>query len=283
MKKFVGFPKETAQSLRYVLFDIDDTITTEGRLTADAYAALWALYERGLIVVPVTGRPAGWCDMIIRQWPVHAVIGENGAFAFYNRGNIECLASQTPHGILSDAYAELTHPNVIEDAMQRLMPIRDACLAQVPGCRVARDQFARRYDLAIDFCEDEPKLGLDAAYAIRDICESYGAVAKVSSIHVNTWFGQYDKLSMAEMLFSQVFGEDLASEAGRAAFLRKSIFFGDSPNDAPMFGYFPNACAVANILPFVDKIESTPAYVTEHESGRGFAAAIKQICADFYI
>ena len=249
--------------MRYVLFDIDDTITTEGRLTAEAYAALWALHERGLIVVPVTGRPAGWCDMIIRQWPVHAVIGENGAFAFYNRGG--------------NVYAELTHPNVIEDAMQRLEPIRQACLTQVPGSRVARDQFARRYDLAVDFCEDEPKLGLDAAYKIRDICESFGAVAKVSSIHVNTWFGQYDKLSMAEMLFSTVFGEDLTTDAGRAAFLHKSIFFGDSPNDAPMFGYFPNACAVANILPFIDKIESKPAYVTRHESGRGFAAAIVQI------
>ena len=264
MKNFVEFPKEAARSLRYVLFDIDDTITTEGRLTADAYAALWALHERGLVVVPVTGRPAGWCDMIIRQWPVDAVIGENGAFAFYNRG--------------SDVYAELTHPNVIEDAAARLVPIRDACLARVPGCRVARDQFARRYDLAVDFCEDEPKLGLDAAYAIRDVCESFGAVAKVSSIHVNTWFGEYDKLSMAEMLFSTVFGEDLTSEAGRAAFLRRSIFFGDSPNDAPMFGYFPHACAVANILPFLDKIEKKPAYVCEHESGRGFAAAIKQIC-----
>jgi len=291
MKKFVEFPKEAALDLRYVLFDIDDTITTEGRLTAEAYAALWALYARGLAVVPVTGRPAGWCDMIIRQWPVHAVIGENGAFAFYNRGSIECLVSQAPQniqrieclasqmtgGIQSDVYAELTHPNVIEDAAARLVPIRDACLAKVPGCRVARDQFARRYDLAIDFCEDEPKLGLDVAYAIRDVCESFGAVAKVSSIHVNTWFGKYDKLSMAEMLFSQVFGEDLTTDAGRVAFLRKSIFFGDSPNDAPMFGYFPNACAVANILPFVDKIEKTPAYVTEHESGRGFAAAIKQI------
>jgi len=264
MRKFDELPKETARGLRYVLFDIDDTITTEGRLTAEAYAALWTLHERGLVVVPVTGRPAGWCDMIIRQWPVNAVIGENGAFAFYNRGN--------------NVYAELTHPNVVENAMQRLTPIRDACLAQIPGCRVARDQFARRYDLAIDFCEDEPKLGLDAAYAIRDVCESFDAVAKVSSIHVNTWFGKYDKLSMAEMLFSTLYGEDLTTPTGRDKFLRTSIFFGDSPNDAPMFGYFPNACAVANILPFIDKIEHKPAYVTEFESGRGFARAIKQIC-----
>ena len=72
-----------ARSIRAVLVDIDDTLTTEGRLTSQAYAALERLKAAGKLVVPVTGRPAGWCDHIARMWPVDAVVGENGAFYFY--------------------------------------------------------------------------------------------------------------------------------------------------------------------------------------------------------
>jgi hypothetical protein len=93
-----GAPAQTLQPLsrfsaaararvRGVLFDIDDTLTTEGRLTATAYAAMERLHEAGLLVVPITGRPAGWCDHIARMWPVDAVVGENGAFYFlYDEG-----------------------------------------------------------------------------------------------------------------------------------------------------------------------------------------------------
>jgi len=240
--------------LKYILFDIDDTITTRGRLHPDAYGALWALHERGLRVIPVTGRPAGWCDMIIRQWPADAIIGENGAFCYF-RGE--------------KGYGELTHPLACTDAQARLAAVRDACLAQVPGCRVAKDQFARRYDLAIDFCEDEPHLGLEAAYKIRDICQHLGAQAKVSSIHVNTWFGAYDKRTMAEMLLTQIFGDP--------GFKETALFFGDSPNDEPMFAFFPHACAVANIRPFLAMLKNKPAYLSERESGQGFADCITHL------
>ena len=69
--------------IKYILCDIDDTITTKGKLTAEAYNAMWKLHDAGYKVVPVTGRPAGWCDLIIREWPVEAVVGENGAFVNY--------------------------------------------------------------------------------------------------------------------------------------------------------------------------------------------------------
>ena len=82
MRALAEFPREARRAIRFVLLDIDDTLTTEGRLSADAYAALERLTQHGLHIMPVTGRPAGWCDMIARFWPVDAVIGENGAFYF---------------------------------------------------------------------------------------------------------------------------------------------------------------------------------------------------------
>ncbi|MFC7611804.1 HAD-IIB family hydrolase [Teichococcus aestuarii] len=72
-------PATGLAGLRYVLTDIDDTLTTDGRLPAEAYSALQALDAAGIAVIPVTGRPAGWCDAIARHWPVAAVVGENGA------------------------------------------------------------------------------------------------------------------------------------------------------------------------------------------------------------
>src|SRR6185503_17512059 len=82
MRPLADFPPGVRRSVRGVLCDIDDTLTTDGRLTAEAYAAMERLQRANLLVIPVTGRPAGWCDHIARMWPVDAVVGENGAFYF---------------------------------------------------------------------------------------------------------------------------------------------------------------------------------------------------------
>jgi len=102
--------------------------------------------------------------------------------------------------------------------------------------------------------------------------QAEGMTAKVSSIHVNGWFGRYDKLGMTRTLFSEVFATDLDAERERY------VYVGDSPNDAPMFAYFPNAVGVANVAPFLDRIATPPAYVTTREAGEGFVEL-----ADFLI
>ena len=258
MRPIKDLPQAQAQGLRYLLHDIDDTITSGGKLPPEAYAALWKLHDAGIRVIPVTGRPAGWCDLIVRQWPVDAVIGENGAFVCYpDEGGAPRM---------------FVHSSVASpQARERLAVVRDACLAGVPGCRVAKDQFARLYDVAIDFCEDPPRLGLGEAQRIRDIAEGMGAQAKVSSIHVNIWFGEYDKMAMAKLFFERVWG--------KADLLQAGLFMGDSPNDEPMFAAFPLSCGVANIRPFADAMAHLPAYVTEGEGGAGFAEAAAHILA----
>jgi HAD superfamily hydrolase (TIGR01484 family) len=178
------------RGVRAVLVDIDDTLTTEGKLTAAAYSALERLAQAGLRVVPVTGRPAGWCDHIARMWPVDAVVGENGAFYFfYDRTRL---------------YKRFHDDAVVRaEKRARLQMVANRILAAVPGCALASDQPYRETDLAIDYCEDVPPLPLEAAERIAALMREAGLSAKVSSIHVNGWFGDYDKLAMSRILFAE--------------------------------------------------------------------------------
>lgn len=254
MRPFNEITAETVKKLRYVLCDIDDTITTNGKLPAASYSAMWKLHDSGISVIPVTGRPAGWCDLIVREWPVKAVVGENGAFVnYFEDGQLKTF----------------THPTVAKNPREKLAKVRDAALAAVPGCRVAKDQFSRIYDVAIDFREDPPYMSFEDAEKIKEVCESLGARAKVSSIHVNAWYGDYTKVEMTELFFKEVLKETDIRE--------KVIFFGDSPNDEPMFKYFPQCCAVANIRQFLDKLEHKPAYIADKEGGEGFAESVDLI------
>ena len=246
-------PDAVRRGIRCVLTDIDDTLSSEGKLTAEAYSALQRLHAAGRIVVPVTGRPAGWCDHIARMWPVNAVVGENGAF--YMR--------------YDTATRKLLRRFVIPDAERRAQRARLAAigaqiLQEVPGSALASDQHYRETDLAIDWCEDVPPLPRAAVDRIVALMQAQGMTAKVSSIHVNGWFGDYDKLAMTRTLMREVFAQDI--DAGRDVF----VFAGDSPNDAPMFAFFPNAVGVANLRRFLDRIATPPAYMTTREAGAGF-------------
>ncbi|MEN6363737.1 MAG: HAD-IIB family hydrolase [Rectinema sp.] len=254
MEPFSSIDTATAVAVRYVLFDIDDTITESGRLPEESYSALWALRRAGLRVVPVTGRPAGWCDLIARQWPVDGVVGENGAFAFHMEG---------------ERLQRLYHPAAPDpdSTRTRLAAMGGEILSLVPGLRIAKDQPYRIFDIALDFAEEPPDLGLDVAEKVRALCEARGARAKVSSIHVNAWYGDYDKLSMSELFLSKVLGWDAVRCPGAV------LFFGDSPNDEPMFRRFRNSCGVANIRRFESVLRHPPRWVTERPFGRGFADA----------
>jgi len=235
---------------RVVLTDIDDTLTDGGRLGQSAYTALWRLHDAGMKIVPVTGRPAGWCDLIVREWPVAGVVGENGAFAMF-----------LEHGRQRIHY----HPNVAYDSRARLDSLKRRILAEVPGSRVSSDQPYRLFDLAIDFAEEEPDLGLETAYAIRDICREEGAEAKVSSIHVNAWYGEYSKVEMSIGFLSAVLGIPAGEQAGAV------VFVGDSPNDEPLFEHFPVSVGVASIRRYIGAMRHLPAYITSAPGGAGFA------------
>jgi len=257
-------PAALCRGLRMWLSDIDDTVTTEGLLTDEAFAALWSLHRAGIEVVMVTGRPAGWCDHIARMWPVTAVVGENGAFYYsYDRRK-----RRMRRVFLVGEQERL-------EGQRRLQRLRERVLAEVPGCRVAADQPFRLMDLAVDFSEDVvPALDESAIDAICRIAAEEGATAKVSSIHVNCWYGRFDKLSGVRRLL-----QDRGLDVSRPAVLDGLLFSGDSPNDEPMFQSLPHTLAVANLRRFLPRLSHPPAYITEGESAAGFAAAVRPVLA----
>ncbi len=246
--------------IRGLFFDIDDTLTTEGRLTAQAYSALERWKAAGKIAVPITGRPAGWCDHIARMWPVDAVIGENGAFYFY----------YDPAGRKLQKHFLYDEPTRIANRA-RMAAVRDHILASVPGCALASDQLYREADLAIDFCEDVPALGLAGAERIAALMREAGMTAKISSIHVNGWFGDYDKLGMTLTFARERLGIELDPSGEGFAFA------GDSPNDAPMFGFFRNSVGVANVRRYEALLAAKPAFITRGEAGTGFAELVTRL------
>jgi HAD superfamily hydrolase (TIGR01484 family) len=254
MRPLRDMPLAARRTIRGVFADIDDTLTTHGYLTPEAYAALAQLRQAGKLVVPITGRPAGWCDHIARMWPVDAVVGENGAFYMRYDGRAKRLVKRF---LADDALRRANR--------SRLAVIAERIIAAVPGCALASDQLYREADLAIDFCEDVPPLPRADVDRIVALMEAEGLTAKVSSIHVNGWFGSYDKLGMTRTLLAEVFSIDL--DAGRERF----VFVGDSPNDAPMFAFCPHSVGVANVRAFTDRIATLPCYVTRGEGGAGFA------------
>jgi HAD superfamily hydrolase (TIGR01484 family) len=257
MKPISEMSAEAAARIRGVFLDIDETLTTGGRLTAEAYTALESLKAAGLLVAPITGRPAGWCDHIARMWPVDAVVGENGAFYFrYDHEH----RKMRRRFLLGDSERRANR--------ERLERVKKVILSQVPGAAVSADQAYREADLAIDFCEDVDPLPDEAVKRIVGLFEEAGARAKVSSIHVNGWFGNYDKLTMTRIMMHEVFDIELDACAERF------IFVGDSPNDAPMFEYFPVSIGVANVSDFQGGLEPKPAYVARNRSGTGFAEVV---------
>lgn len=262
MRLLSDFPAVARARVRGVLFDLDDTLTTDGRLTSDAYLALERLHDADLITVLVTGRPAGWCDHIARMWPVRAVVGEGGALCFWR---------DLQRNRMRRMYVD--PPEVRQANRAALVDIASRIVAEVPGCAISSDQPYRECDLAIDWAEDVARLPADKVDRILEIMRESGLTAMASAGHVNGWFGDYDKLSMTRRFFNEVLDLDL--DANRERF----VYLGDSPNDCSMFAYFPHSIGVANVLDMRDRLVSPPTYITARRSGDGFCEAVGTLFA----
>ena len=157
------------------------------------------------------------------------------------------------------------------DARRKLDVLRERILRSVSGAGIASDQDYRVADLAIDFCEDVPPLGTEDIDAIVSLARDAGATARVSSIHVNIWYGEFDKLQMTRIMCAELFEEVLGDN------LEDYIYVGDSPNDSPMFAYFPLSVGVANVTESVERLSAAPKFITREARGAGFCEVADRI------
>src|SRR5437016_14325003 len=228
MKPFIEFPAALSSKIRFVLTDVDATLTDGPCLPAAAYLAVERLRDAGITVIPVTAAPAGWCDLMARMWPVGAVIGENGGI---------CFRHDRAAGLIERHY--WADPSKRAEAAGRLAALGADIAAALPGVEIAHDQRYREVTLAFrsrDAAQSEEILArLRAA----------GARATVNSIWVLGWFGDFDKLAMTRRTLAELFATDIDRDAERC------LYIGDSLNDAPMFGFFPYSVAVATVRHYV--------------------------------
>ncbi|MDP9966834.1 hypothetical protein FB547_101907 [Variovorax beijingensis] len=246
------------RTLAGMFTDIDDTLTTEGAITPDALQALGDLKAAGLSIVAITGRPVGWSLPFVNTWPVDAIVAENGAVALL----------PTAEGKIEKRYMQDAPTRSAN--FERMQAVLARIEREIPGARRATDSPGRETDIAIDHSEFV-QLGEETIAQVVALMRGEGMHATVSSIHINGWYGDNDKLEGARWIVRELWGRTLDDELDRWAYV------GDSTNDQLMFRTFASSIGVANVARFVPQLEHLPRYVTEGERGAGFAEAVRAI------
>ena len=259
MKPLDSWPPEARRAIVGVFIDIDDTLTTGGLVTGEVLQALAALKAAGLHVIPVTGRPVGWSETFALQWPVDAIVAENGAVAL--------VRAPLPGGLrkLYQQDAQVRAANYI-----RMQRVAQRIVAEMPDATLSRDSAGRETDIAIDHSEYVQLPQACITHAVK-LMEDEGMKASVSSIHINGWYGDHNKLSGARWIVRALFGRELDDEIDRW------VYVGDSTNDVLMFEHFPHSVGVANIRRFEAQLTHLPRYIARSERGAGFAEIAKSL------
>jgi HAD superfamily hydrolase (TIGR01484 family) len=256
---WTALPADAALSVCGVLTDIDDTLTTAGAITEDALLALQALRDAGLPVIAITGRPMGWSEPFARDWPIDAIVAENGAVALFREE--DGLVVEYVQG------ADERAANAL-----RLKAASERVLREVPGTSLSQDSDGRVTDIAIDHNEFM-RLSQSQIDDVVRVMRDEGMHATVSSIHINGWYGEHTKLTGARWIVRRLLSRDIEAERDHW------VYVGDSTNDQLMFGHFPLSVGVANLLEFADQLSVWPAYVTQEERGAGFAEVAQRLVA----
>ncbi len=247
------------EPIKYILTDVDDTLTWESNLPVETYQALSDLIAAGYVVIPVTGGCAGWSDLIARLWPVSGVVTEGGA----------CFLQKQKSGKLD--YHYWTSANEMQAKKLELLQEVQALLPEFAPLKLAQDQAYRLTDVAVDYAQDQSPPLPELRDALLERLHSVGIKAKASSIHVNIWYGEYDKFAMAGRVLSQHYG------LSQAQILEQVIYVGDAPNDESMFAKFPLSIGVANIGKHLENMTHLPNWITQKPGGHGFAELARKL------
>ena len=265
MKPLSELTAGEAKQLAGVVFDLDDTVLDHGALGEEAYAALFRLRETGLRLLACTGRPAGWGEVIARQWPIDAVVVENGAVAFV----VEPASGPGPRRVVA---SDALPPAERRARRRELLGFADEIIARFPETGLADDNDARRSDVTLDVGEHR-KVDAESVRRITELARERGVRTLVSSIHLHLTHEADDKASGTIRLLVERFGEDATGARARYAFV------GDSANDAAAFAGFALTFGVQNVTAHVSRLTVPPRYVAKAPMGRGFAEIAGKLVA----
>jgi len=256
MRNIADFDREAARSLAGVLFDLDDTLLDSGRLSENAYASLYRLREAGLTLLAVTGRPAGWGEILTPQWPVQGFVTENGSVAIINIGGKVRTVDET------DAATRVAR-------RKRLLALADSMVSTFPDLSPSRDVAMRYSDFTFDVGEFRRVPDATVAEAMR-YAKTHGALTIRSSVHLHISFDGSDKASGTLRVLNREFGYDVTDAR------RLFAFIGDSENDESCFAAFQQSVAVANLR---GRPTISPQYITHWERDVGFAEFAERLVA----
>jgi HAD superfamily hydrolase (TIGR01484 family) len=251
MQPIASLDPQLCKYVRCVVFDVDDTLTRQGRVEEAAYAALWQLRDAGLWLVAVTGRPLGFAEWIARTWPVDLAVGENGA------GYVRV----TERGII-EGYWDTA--DVRSAQRRKLQAVQERVQREAPWAQISDDSWARRCDLAFDIGE-RVHVAPERVAQLVAIFEAEGLRASVSSVHAHAVAGDYDKAKGVVRACRIELGCDLDADPMQA------LFVGDSGNDAAAFAHFTLSAGVANVREHLARLPVPPRFVSNASHGRGFA------------
>ena len=257
MKPLSSWPQSARDKIVGVFSDIDDTLTTDGAITPDAFQALQDLKAAGLMVIPITGRPVGWSIPFASTWPVNAMVAENGAVALLH----DATQNQV-RKIYQQDLVTRTHN------FQEMQRIAQRVLNEIPGTVMAQDSLGRETDIAFDHREFH-HLSQEQIQQVLTLLQQEGMTATVSSIHINAWFGDHNKWHGAQWILKELTGRVLKQE------INQWVYVGDSTNDQVMFEHFTHSVGVANIKRFEKELKHLPKYITQQERGAGFAEVVR--------
>lgn len=251
MKPLAHWPEDERRRIGGVLTDIDDTLTTHGRMLPEVLSALGRLQSAGMLLVAVTGRPTYWAMPLLRLCGFDAVIAENGASAFWRESG----------AIRSWFYADEATRREHRRQLEAFVPVLQR---RFPDIAVAEDAPQRVGDLAFDIGENISPLPANEVREVLEFMRANRFHAAASSIHAHASLAQFCKQATSQHILAEVFGIDDRVACDTFAFI------GDSGNDARMFAHYPHAVGVANIASHLDRLETLPAYVTPSPYGTGF-------------
>lgn len=247
MRPLSDMPDAVLARATWLAFDVDDTVTENGHLHSRSLDAMERLVADGVRLAAVTGRPLGWVEIFMYQWPIELGVGENGAGWFVRDGDVLQAGTFVPRD------------DELADARARAVAVAREAAPEIPQ---PRDGWARRCDVAFDVGEYF-HANVASTQRLVSALDSAGFVTSRSSIHVHAATATWDKARGLTCALT----ESRRVRAGMAP--ERVIFVGDSPNDDEAFAHFPESVGVANVR---DHTHTTwPAYVTPSPRSRGFA------------